>query len=388
MESQPQTAPESRTRLPPDQVDCKWWKRGHCFRGNQCYFRHDDALAGVDKLPRQPATAANTRTEAAVAGRCLPASSESTAGQAPPSTANLPRLETSEEQCGICMETPTIFGLLVNCDHVFCLDCIRSWRSSVGTSAEDVINLADSRVPRKTTKTCPLCRTKSEYVVPSSVFPTPPQTTAGTTSAARDEIGSTNGSSGNTEPSNLTRTGNLVKAKIIDRYLARLKVIPCRYFEESIQRWRELPIIENPDPVVGGLLHPAFSGECLFGNECHFAHIHPVTKAPYIFTRKEITSMKRANHARRARAIRRAIRGQARHRFVVRDDRRELDRMLEALSVEDGYETSSTSDFPPTLEDVGRDAAMFDAGFVFYDVMVGNIPWLAESDDDGIFDLF
>ena len=36
-------------------------------------------------------------------------------------------------ECGICMENPTVsksksFGILSNCDCVFCLDCIRNWR--------------------------------------------------------------------------------------------------------------------------------------------------------------------------------------------------------------------------------------------------------------------
>ncbi|OAX81528.1 hypothetical protein ACJ72_04136 [Emergomyces africanus] len=381
MESEPQDSREPRTRLPPGQVDCKWWKRGHCFRGDQCYFRHDDAVAGVDKpLPRRRpeagATAANSCT---VAG--APAASESAAEHAPPSATNPPNSKTSEEQCGICMETPTIFGLLVNCDHVFCLDCIRSWRSSVGTSAEDMISSAHSSISRKTTKTCPLCRTKSEYVVPSPVFPTPPQPTTFVTGATMGDTVNTNDPAGISEPS---RADNLAKAKIIDGYLARLKVIPCRYFEESIQRWQELPIIENPDPAVGGIVYPAFSGECLFGNECHFAHNHPLTKAPYIFTSKEIASMKRANHARRARALRRAVHGQTRRRSVVRENPLELNEMLETISIDDDYESSAMSDLPPFLEDAGSDF-MIDDGFVFYDVLVGSI-WPAESDDDGIFD--
>ncbi|EQL34362.1 hypothetical protein BDFG_03720 [Blastomyces dermatitidis ATCC 26199] len=392
METDSQTTPGPRARLPASQVDCKWWKRGHCFRGRECYFRHDDALAGVDKPTRRPAagaTAVNTRAEAAVAGPSV--SSESTSNQTPPTTANSPKSETPEEPCGICMETPTVFGLLVNCDHVFCLSCIRSWRSSVGTSAEDMINTPDSRVPRQTTKTCPLCRTKSEFVVPSSVFPTPPQPTAATTGLARSETASTNDSTGIAEPSSSTGADNPAKAKIIDRYLARLKVIPCRYFAESIQRWRDLPIIENPDTEVGGLLHPEFSGECLFGNECHFAHIHPITKVPYIFTKKEISSMKRANHARRARALRRAIRrfGQAPRGFVTSEDRRELQRRFGTLRVEDDNESNAASDSPLISEGPSLDTIL-SLGLVFYDVVDEDIPWLAGDDDvdDEIFRFF
>jgi len=48
-------------------------------------------------------------------------------------------VQRSEEKvCGICMEVvwqkqPTSaqrFGILTNCTHVYCLDCIRKWRSA------------------------------------------------------------------------------------------------------------------------------------------------------------------------------------------------------------------------------------------------------------------
>ena len=46
--------------------------------------------------------------------------------------------QSQDKQCGICMETvwdkevPTDqrFGVLENCNHTFCLNCIRKWRSS------------------------------------------------------------------------------------------------------------------------------------------------------------------------------------------------------------------------------------------------------------------
>lgn len=44
---------------------------------------------------------------------------------------------SQEKQCGICMDivwekskTEQCFGILENCNHVFCLSCIRKWRSS------------------------------------------------------------------------------------------------------------------------------------------------------------------------------------------------------------------------------------------------------------------
>jgi E3 ubiquitin-protein ligase makorin len=45
---------------------------------------------------------------------------------------------SQDKQCGICMDTvmerslpsQRRFGILPNCSHIFCLDCIRKWRQS------------------------------------------------------------------------------------------------------------------------------------------------------------------------------------------------------------------------------------------------------------------
>jgi hypothetical protein len=53
--------------------------------------------------------------------------------------------------CGICLEPPAKFGLMVNCSHVFCLStlslgdvelilvCIRKWRDSQGKTEDTVM---------------------------------------------------------------------------------------------------------------------------------------------------------------------------------------------------------------------------------------------------------
>jgi len=64
-------------------------------------------------------------------------------------------------ECGICYEkipsTGRTLGLLANCNHVFCYNCIKKWRSTV-------LNLSS-------VKSCPLCRKISFYIIPSSIFP-------------------------------------------------------------------------------------------------------------------------------------------------------------------------------------------------------------------------
>jgi E3 ubiquitin-protein ligase makorin len=69
-------------------------------------------------------------------------------------------------ECSICYESPAAhgrkFGLLQNCTHPFCLECVRSWRG--GDSAESF--------GREAVRSCPVCRVESYVIVPSDSFET------------------------------------------------------------------------------------------------------------------------------------------------------------------------------------------------------------------------
>lgn len=70
---------------------------------------------------------------------------------------------SKEKTCGICLDVildkkRARFGLLDNCDHVFCLECIRTWRSSQNFESKMV-------------KACPECRTKSYFITPANYWP-------------------------------------------------------------------------------------------------------------------------------------------------------------------------------------------------------------------------
>lgn len=64
--------------------------------------------------------------------------------------------------CGICSENIVSsgrkFGLLDNCEDMFCLECLREWRNQ--KEKQDRANL----------RRCPLCRVESFVVIPSSTF--------------------------------------------------------------------------------------------------------------------------------------------------------------------------------------------------------------------------
>lgn len=69
---------------------------------------------------------------------------------------------SKELVCGICLdvvldkEKNRRFGILENCSHVFCIECIRTWRNS--------------SFDEKNKRGCPQCRVKSDYIIPSDYF--------------------------------------------------------------------------------------------------------------------------------------------------------------------------------------------------------------------------
>lgn len=74
--------------------------------------------------------------------------------------------EHVQMECGICLEPVLLkeepsarcFGLL-ECEHCFCLKCIRNWRGNTFADKDSA------------TLTCPECRKKTNFVTPSPIWP-------------------------------------------------------------------------------------------------------------------------------------------------------------------------------------------------------------------------
>ncbi|KNC98060.1 uncharacterized protein SPPG_06474 [Spizellomyces punctatus DAOM BR117] len=120
--------------------------------------------------------------------------------------------------CVVCMESvqtksDSRYGLL-NCDHCVCLSCIRQWRSNQGMD---------------TSKSCPICRTITHFVTPSSVWP-----------RTLDE-----------------------KMAIIEEYKLKLSTIDCKHFDFG-------------------------QGTCPFGTSCFYRHVGHDGVAEEIKLRKVI----------------------------------------------------------------------------------------------------
>ncbi|XP_065581232.1 probable E3 ubiquitin-protein ligase makorin-1 [Artemia franciscana] len=102
--------------------------------------------------------------------------------------------QSRDKVCGVCMETvwekvpasKQRFGLLPNCTHIFCLDCIRSWRQT-------------KNFENKIIRSCPECRVQSDFVCPSRYWV-----------ESREE-----------------------KEKLIEDYKQALSSKACRYYKEG-----------------------------------------------------------------------------------------------------------------------------------------------------------
>ncbi|XP_058445296.1 probable E3 ubiquitin-protein ligase makorin-1 isoform X2 [Malaya genurostris] len=71
---------------------------------------------------------------------------------------------SKDKTCGICLEVilekpgrEQRFGILPNCNHIFCLECIRTWRKA-------------KNFENKIKRGCPTCRISSDFVCPSIVW--------------------------------------------------------------------------------------------------------------------------------------------------------------------------------------------------------------------------
>jgi len=133
---------------------CKYYKKGNCRYGDNCRYLHpeDYTQHELDNIDRY----------------------------------------YIDEECCICLEkvlrAGRQFGILDNCDHTFCLKCIRDWRSTY-----------DKKTTKHHYRTCPICRRNSFIVIPSD---------------------------------HLVKSGP-EKTYLIEDYKEALKNIPCRHFNKG-----------------------------------------------------------------------------------------------------------------------------------------------------------
>ncbi|KAL9321714.1 hypothetical protein ACSQ67_009767 [Phaseolus vulgaris] len=161
---------------------CSFAAAGNCPRGEKCPHLHGDLCATCGKHCLHP---------------FRPEEREEHVKSCENKHKYLEALKRSQEiECSVCLERvlskPTAaerkFGLLSECDHPFCISCIRNWRSSNPTLGMDV---------NSTLRACPICRKLSYFVIPSVIW-----------YSTTEE-----------------------KQEIIDNYKAKLKSIDCKHFD-------------------------------------------------------------------------------------------------------------------------------------------------------------
>nr|KYP32742.1 E3 ubiquitin-protein ligase makorin [Cajanus cajan] len=161
---------------------CSFAAAGNCPRGDKCPHIHGDLCPTCGKHCLHP---------------FRPEEREEHMKSCENKHKHLEALKRSQEiECSVCLERvlskPTAaerkFGLLSECDHPFCISCIRNWRSSNPTLGMDV---------NSTLRACPICRKLSYFVIPSVIW-----------YSTTEE-----------------------KQEIIDNYKAKLKSIDCKHFD-------------------------------------------------------------------------------------------------------------------------------------------------------------
>ncbi|KAL7456533.1 hypothetical protein ACHAWC_008898 [Mediolabrus comicus] len=157
-------------------IPCPHYSRGYCAFGDQCELLHHCPTTHQE-LQKQPLRQEQKH--------------EQQEQQKQPQQQNHQHHQQENNDdtllvdttCGICLENvyntkQCKFGLLSCCDHVFCFSCLMQWRtrnsnsSSHSNSNNNNRNNNNSEISSSTRRVCPTCRKSSNYVVPSSTFPT------------------------------------------------------------------------------------------------------------------------------------------------------------------------------------------------------------------------
>ncbi|KAJ7949152.1 Zinc finger CCCH domain-containing protein 69 [Quillaja saponaria] len=173
---------ESNIVSPVEHSICSFAAAGNCPRGEKCPHMHGDLCPTCRKNCLHP---------------FRPEEREEHMKTCEKMQKHLESLKSSQDiECSVCLERvlskPTAaerkFGLLSECDHPFCISCIRNWRSSSPTTGLDINN---------TVRACPICRKVSYFVIPSVIW-----------YSSKEE-----------------------KQEIVDNYKAKLKSIDCKHFD-------------------------------------------------------------------------------------------------------------------------------------------------------------
>ncbi|KAL8542341.1 hypothetical protein ACS0TY_003276 [Phlomoides rotata] len=170
-----------RCNDPADRPICSFAAAGECPHGVSCPHIHGDLCPTCRKNclhPFRPQEREEHRKTCETRQKHLEALTHS-----------------QEIECSVCLERVLSksaagerkFGILSECDHPFCISCIRNWRGSIRSGMD-----ANSAL-----RSCPICRKLSYFVIPSVIW----------------------------------YSSNEDKQEIVDSYKAKLRSIDCKHFD-------------------------------------------------------------------------------------------------------------------------------------------------------------
>ena len=146
---------QPRNVKPADRSLCSFAAAGSCPRGDKCPHIHGDLCAYCGKHCLHPFRPDERNEHLKACEK---------------KQKNLDLLKYSQEiECSVCLDrvlskltaAERKFGLLSECNHPFCISCIRNWRGSSPTSGMDV---------NSSLRSCPICRKLSYFVIPSVIW--------------------------------------------------------------------------------------------------------------------------------------------------------------------------------------------------------------------------
>lgn len=192
---------EQQTDMKQGDDLCPFAMMGECRYGDQCAYIHGDICEQCGQACLHPTNVEQRRQHKTDCLNALEQDMEHSFAIA----------RSKDKTCTICMDVimekwpqhERRFGLLPNCNHVFCLSCIRKWRGT-------------KQLENKTVRSCPECRTPSDFVTPSNYW----------------------------------CDSQVEKDKLIDSYKKALSLKPCKYFKQG-------------------------NGECPFAGNCFYLHAYP-----------------------------------------------------------------------------------------------------------------
>ncbi|ORX89867.1 hypothetical protein K493DRAFT_64347 [Basidiobolus meristosporus CBS 931.73] len=163
---------------------CPFGENGNCHYGSTCQYIHGLPCPSCFKFVLHPYH--SPQQHQAHITECLTQHIQTNEQSLLPS-------DPREIKCELCrnkvLATPeNRFGIL-NCEHPFCLECIREWRANQSQESELI-------------KLCPICRKTSHFIIPSPTWI-------------------------------VDRTE---KQQLFHEYKAKLSNIPCKYFNSNEKR--------------------------------------------------------------------------------------------------------------------------------------------------------